>query len=93
MGIAGSAVGTETESAAEVLLQAAGFLLETFRVGGDPLRPREHPLPLGRQSLEPLATLHQQQAELFLELPDAGGQGGLGHPAGGGGPGEVALAG
>ena len=62
-------------------------------VGEDPLRPGQHPLALGRQALEAVAALDDQDAEILLQMAQSGRQGRLRHAAGLRCPREVSLAG
>ena len=83
----------QAEPADESLPEPTGLLLEALGIGGDSLRPRQHPLAFRGEPLESLAALHHEQPELLLELLDAGGERRLGHVARRGGAGKVALAG
>ncbi len=69
------------------------LLLQRVAVGEDPLRPPQHPLALGRQPLEAVAPLDDQDPQPFLQMPQAGGQGRLRHAAGLGRAREMLLAG
>src|SRR5579885_581610 len=62
--------------------QRVDLLAHGARVAHDAPRPVEHALALGRKALEARAALHEQDAELILELLDAGREGRLAHAAG-----------
>ena len=75
------------------LAGAHQLLLERVAVGQDPLRPGQHPLAFRRQPLEAVAALDHQDAQIFLEMAQAGGEGRLRHAAGLGRAREMPLAG
>jgi hypothetical protein len=83
----------DTDVAGKTPLQGVDLLMHGAGVADDAPGPVEHPLALRREALEPRSALHQEHAEGFLELLDAGGEGGLADAAGLGGVSEVALAG
>ena len=75
--------------AVEAFLERAHFLAHRPRVGHDGARPVEHPLALGREAQEARSALHQHDAQGFLELLDAGGEGRLRDAAQFGGLAEI----
>ena len=84
---------TEAESADQPASQSARLLLQTLRIGRDPLSPREHSLAFRGQALESFSPLYHEEAELLLELLDPRGERRLGHVAGRGRPCEVSFPG
>src|SRR5581483_8866035 len=58
------------------------LLAHGARVADDAPRPIEHALAFRREALEARAALHEEYAELILELFDAGREGRLAHAAG-----------
>ena len=76
----------------EAVAQRVDLLAHGARVADDAARPVERALALGGETDEARAALHQQDAEHFLELLDAGRQRRLGHAAGLGGAAEMLFA-
>ncbi len=79
--------------AGQAALQRIDLLMHGAGVADDAPGPVEHPLALRREALEPRSPLYQEHPEGFLQLLDAGGEGGLADAAGLGGTPEMALAG
>ncbi len=83
--------GAEAERADEALAQPRDLLLEAAQVVDGPLRPRQHPLALGRQALEPPPAHDQRHAQLALQAADRLRQRRLRHVARRRGTSEVPL--
>src|SRR6185312_6185504 len=71
----------EAQAAYEPVPEGAHLLVQALHIAKDPACPHQDPLALRRESLESLAALHDEDAELLLQVLDAGGERGLGHLA------------